>query len=66
MDKAWWYDFREGLDIYLAFIMTFANFITIQYDQLIDKAPDLSSIISNIWISALIFIMIYFLSMIIE
>ena len=27
MDKDWWYDFQKGLDIYLAFILTFANFI---------------------------------------
>ena len=64
--KTRWYDFRQGHAIYLAFIMTFANFITIQYALLIAKAPILSSIFSNILIFAVVFIMIYFpLSMII-
>ncbi|HEY7079101.1 MAG TPA: hypothetical protein VH500_05330 [Nitrososphaeraceae archaeon] len=54
-----WLDFRNGHSIYLIFIMTFANFITIQYKLLIDKAPVLGSIFHSIWGFALLFIAIY-------
>ena len=36
--------------------MTFANFITIQYALLIDRVPALSSIFSNLWIFAALFV----------
>ena len=54
-----WLDFRNGHSIYLIFIMTFANFITIQYKLLIDKAPVLGSIFHSILGFALLFVAIY-------
>jgi hypothetical protein len=54
-----WLDFRNGHAIYLVFLMTFANFVTIQYQLLIDRIPAVNSIFFNIWIFASVFIMIY-------
>jgi hypothetical protein len=53
-----WLDFRNGHSIYLIFIMTFANFVTIQYSLLIDKIPAINSIFS-IWTFAIIFVAAY-------
>ena len=54
-----WLDFRQGHAVYLAFLMTFANFITIQYALLIREVPALESMFSNLWIFAVIFIVAY-------
>jgi hypothetical protein len=54
-----WLDFRNGHAIYLVFLMTFANFVTIQYQLLIDRIPAVNSVFFNIWIFASIFIVIY-------
>jgi hypothetical protein len=54
-----WLDFRNGHSIYLIFVMTFANFITIQYKLLIDQIPYLAGIFDNIIIFALVFILAY-------
>ena len=54
-----WLDFRNGHSIYLIFIMTFANFVTIQYSLLIDKIPAVNSVFNNIWTFAIIFIAAY-------
>jgi len=54
-----WLDFRNGHSIYLVFAMTFANFITIQYQLLIDKLPLSAGIFSSIWIFAITFILFY-------
>ena len=43
-----WLDFRNGHSIYLVFAMTFANFITIQYQLLIDKLPYWAGIFNSI------------------
>ena len=39
--------------------MTFANFITIQYQLLIDRLPYWAGIFSSIWIFAILFILAY-------
>lgn len=39
--------------------MTFANFITIQYQLLIDKLPYWAGIFNSIWIFAVLFILAY-------
>ena len=54
-----WLDFRNGHSIYLIFVMTFANFITIQYKLLIDKIPYLAGVFDNIIIFAVVFILLY-------
>jgi hypothetical protein len=54
-----WLDFRNGHSIYLVFAMTFANFITIQYQLLIDRLPYLGELFDSILIFAIVFIMAY-------
>lgn len=63
-DNSWfrrrWLDFRQGHSIYLIFIMTFANFITIQYKLLLDKIPSVDALTGgNIIGFALLFIALY-------
>lgn len=54
-----WLDFRNGHSIYLIFLMTFANFVTIQYGLLIDRVPFLSNLFESIWVFAIIYICLY-------
>ena len=55
-----WLDFRQGHSIYLIFLMTFANFIVIQYRLLIDRMPAIDSLTGgNIIGFAMTFIAIY-------
>ena len=54
-----WLDFRQGHSVYLVFLMTFANFVTIQYALLIDRVPVLNSIFSDLWLFAAIFVAAY-------
>jgi hypothetical protein len=55
-----WLDFRQGHAIYLAFLMTFANFITIQFALLVEREDSpFRSIFTDIWIFAVIFIAAY-------
>ena len=55
-----WLDFRNGHSIYLIFLMTFANFIVIQYRLLIDRMPSIDSLTGgNIIGFAMTFIAIY-------
>lgn len=54
-----WLDFRNGHSIYLIFILTFANFITIQYKLLIDQIPYLAGVFDNIIIFAIVFVLMY-------
>jgi hypothetical protein len=54
-----WLDFRNGHSIYLVFAMTFANFITIQYQLLIDRLPILAGLFDSILIFAIVFILAY-------
>jgi len=54
-----WLDFRNGHSIYLVFAMTFANFITIQYQLLIDRVPYWAGVFSSIWIFAILFVLAY-------
>ena len=54
-----WLDFRNGHSIYLIFLMTFANFVTIQYQLLLQRVPAIHALNINIWMFALIFVAIY-------
>jgi hypothetical protein len=54
-----WLDFRNGHTIYLIFLMTFANFITIQYQLLLQRVPIFQELHINIWIFAILFVVIY-------
>jgi uncharacterized protein YneF (UPF0154 family) len=63
MKKSWirrrWWEFRQGHSIYLIFILTFVNFILISYRLLIEKITIFKELIPELWIFALIFILIY-------
>lgn len=54
-----WLDFRNGHSIYLAFVLSFINFILIVYNLGISQAPVFKEALSNVWIFAAIFILIY-------
>ena len=54
----YWSYFRRGHNIYLAFIISFMNFIVIQYRLLIQAMP-LRNVISSLWMFALLFLTTY-------
>jgi hypothetical protein len=54
-----WLDFRQGHSIYLAFLIMFANFITIQYSLMIERIPAFNTLFSNVWVFVVAFIAIY-------
>jgi hypothetical protein len=54
-----WLDFRNGHGIYLIFLMTFANFVTIQYGLLIDQVPFLKNLFESIWVFTIIYVSAY-------
>lgn len=54
-----WLDFRNGHSIYLAFLLTFINFILITYNFAVEKVSVLSVFSDNIFAFAALFIAIY-------
>ena len=54
-----WTYFRRGHAVYLAFVISFMNFIVIQYRLLIEQIPMLSFIFSQLYMFAIIFVFIY-------
>jgi hypothetical protein len=54
-----WLDFRNGHSIYLAFVLTFVNFILITYNFAIERISVLQSIIGNTVVFAILFIVVY-------
>lgn len=56
--RTWTY-FRRGHAVYLAFVMSFMNFIVIQYRLLIEQIPVLAFIFSQLYVFALIFVLVY-------
>lgn len=63
MDSNWcrrrWFDFRQGHSIYLIFLLSFSNFILIFYRLLIEETEFLDEIFSNLWLFAIVFILLY-------
>jgi uncharacterized protein YneF (UPF0154 family) len=63
MNQGWarrrWWEFRQGHSIYLIFMLTFVNFILISYRLLIEKVAIFKELIPELWIFALLFIIIY-------
>jgi hypothetical protein len=51
-----WFDFRQGHSIYLAVVIMFANFITIQYSLMIERIPAFSTVLGNPVVFALAFL----------
>jgi hypothetical protein len=54
-----WLDFRYGHGTYLVFLMTFANFVTIQYGLLVNQVPFLKNLFESVWIFAIMYVIIY-------
>ena len=62
MNEGWvrrrWWEFRQGHSIYLIFALTFINFILISYRLLIEKVAILGELIPELWIFAILFLVI--------
>lgn len=54
-----WWEFRQGHSVYLIFVLTFINFILIAYRLLIEKVAAFQQIVPELWIFALMFVLIY-------
>ena len=54
-----WILFKRGHSMYLAFLVSFLNFITIQYSLLISKMPTLRTIFTSLQTFIAIFLLIY-------
>ena len=54
-----WLDFRNGHGSYLAFVMSFANFILIAYNFAIKDVPALYTIFTNLTTFTLAFLALY-------
>ena len=54
-----WTYFRRGHAVYLAFVISFMNFIVIQYRLLIEQIPMLSFIFSHLYLFAIMFVFVY-------
>ena len=63
MNESWmrrrWWEFRQGHSVYLIFVLTFINFILIAYRLLIEKVSIFKEIVPELWIFAVLFILIY-------
>ena len=63
MKEGWarrrWWEFRQGHSIYLVFVLTFINFILIVYRLLIERVSVFKEIVPELWIFALLFIVVY-------
>ena len=63
MKESWarrrWWEFRQGHSIYLIFVLTFVNFILISYRLLIERVSIFKDLVPELWIFALLFILIY-------
>lgn len=54
-----WYEFRLGHSTYLIFMLTFVNFVLISYRLLIERIPFLQEFVPELWIFAVMFLVIY-------
>jgi len=54
-----WWEFRQGHSIYLVFVLTFTNFILISYRLLIEKVLFFKELVPDLWIFAIMFILVY-------
>jgi hypothetical protein len=54
-----WLDFRNGHNIYLAFLLTFVNFILITYNFAIERVSALSNAFGSVTTFTLVFIVFY-------
>ncbi len=56
--RAWFY-MRRGHSVYFAFLISFLNFIVIQYRLLVEKVPLLQMIFPRFWIFVISFFLVY-------
>lgn len=54
-----WLDGRHGHSLYLMFALTFVNFILIAYRYLIESETELSTLIDNLWLFGIFFLVSY-------
>lgn len=54
-----WFDFRQGHALYLIFILSFANFLLIFHRLLIERVPLLDELFPDLWLFAIVFVLIY-------
>ena len=54
-----WWEFRQGHTVYLIFVLTFINFILIAYRLLIERVTFFKDLVPELWIFALMFILVY-------
>ena len=54
-----WFDFRQGHSVYLIFALTFANFVLIFHRLLIERVEFLNEVFSDLWVFAIVFVLIY-------
>lgn len=55
----WWTYFRRGHGTYLVFLMSFANFIVIQYRLLVEYIPALKLFFTSLTAFAVTFFLVY-------
>jgi len=55
----WWVYFRRGHSTYLTFLLSFLNFIVIQYKLVIESIPSLYAMFPNLIKFVVIFLLIY-------
>ena len=55
----YWIYFKQGHSVYLAFLISFLNFIAIQYRLVIQNIPILYEILPRLWIFATAFLAMY-------
>ena len=55
----WWLYFRRGHSTYLAFLLSFTNFVVIQYRLLVQYVPLLNLLFANLISFALAFLLVY-------
>lgn len=54
-----WIDFRNGHSMYLAFTLSFINFILIFYRLLVEKVAMLHTLLPELWMFAAVFLTTY-------
>ncbi|OYT51129.1 hypothetical protein B6U66_04490 [Candidatus Bathyarchaeota archaeon ex4484_135] len=55
----YWTYFRRGHNIYLVFLLSFANFIAIQYKLIIENMAILKDIFTHLSVFAAVFVLVY-------
>ena len=57
--KRRWNEFRTGHGVYLGYALSFTSFFLLVYNLLIAKVPFLAGLFSNLWVFAVVAIIVY-------